>query len=48
MIDKPTDMEIDDEGTDYMDEDPPILMLRDEGTRRETLAIIEAITKLKN
>ena len=33
MIDKPTDMEIDNEDMDYMDEDPPILMLREEGTR---------------
>ena len=29
---KPTDMEIDKEATDYMDEDPTILMLREEGT----------------
>ena len=32
MIDKPTDIEIDSEGMDYMDEDPPTLMLREEGT----------------
>ena len=32
MIDKPTDIEIDSEGMDYMDEDPPVLMLREEGT----------------
>ena len=41
-------MEIDDEVTDYMDEDPPVLMLREEGTCWETLAITEAITELKN
>ena len=33
MTDKPTDMEIDGEGMDYMDEDPMVLMLREEGTR---------------
>ena len=33
VTDKPTNMEIDDEGMDYMDEDSPILMLREEGTR---------------
>ena len=30
---KPTYMEIDDEGMDYMDEDPLVLMLGEEGTR---------------
>ena len=30
--DKPTDMEIDDEAADYMDEDLTVLMLREEGT----------------
>ena len=29
---KPTDMEIDGEGMDYMDEDLMVLMLREEGT----------------
>ena len=42
VTDKPIDMEIDDEGMDYMDEDPLKLMLKEEGTRWETLAIIEA------
>ena len=42
VTDKPIDMEIDDEGMDYMDEDPPKLMLREEGTHWETPAIIEA------
>ena len=32
MIDKPIDMEIDEETTNYMDEDPKILMLKEEGT----------------
>ena len=42
MTNKPTDMEIDDKGMDYMDENPPKLMLREEGTHWETPAIIEA------
>ena len=41
-------MEIDTKGTYYMDEDAMVLMLREEGTRWEPPAIIEAITKLKN
>ena len=32
VTEKPTDMEIDDEATNYMDEDPAILMLREAGT----------------
>ena len=32
VTDKLTDMEIDGEGTYYMDEDPMVLMLREEGT----------------
>ena len=48
VTDKPTDMEIDDEGMNYMDEDPTILMLKEEGTRWETPAIIEVTTELKN
>ena len=46
--DKPIDMEIDSEGTDYMDEEPLVLMLREEGTRRESSAIVEATIELKN
>ena len=42
VTDKPTDMEIDDEATDYMDEDPTVLMLREEGTYWEPPAITEA------
>ena len=48
VIDKLIDMEIDDEGMDYMDEVPLVLMLRKEGTRWEPLAIIEATIELKN
>ena len=48
VTDKSTDMEIDTKGTYYMDEDAMVLMLREEGTRWEPPAIIEAITKLKN
>ena len=48
VIDKPIDMEIDEEATDYMDEDPTVLMLKEEGTYWELLAIVEAITELKN
>ena len=32
VTDKPTDMEIDEEATNYMDEDPAVPMLRGEGT----------------
>ena len=32
VTDKPIDIEIDKEAMDYMDEDPTILMLREEGT----------------
>ena len=48
VTDKPTDMEVDDEATDYMDEDPTVLMLREEGTYQEPPAIIEATIELKN
>ena len=30
VTDKPTDMEVDEEAMDYMDEDPTVLMLRKE------------------
>ena len=33
VTEKPIDMEVDDEGTNYMDEDPLVLMLKEEGTR---------------
>ena len=45
---KPTDLEIDDEGMDYMDEDPTILMLREKGTYWEPSTIVETTTELKN
>ena len=48
VTNKPIDMEINGEATYYMDEDLAVLMLREEGTCRETPAIIEATTKLKN
>ena len=48
VTNKPTYMEIDSEGTDYMDEDPMVLMLREEGTHWKPPAIIKATTELKN
>ena len=48
VTDKPIDMEIDGEGTNYMDEDPMVLMLREEETHWEPPAIVEATTELKN
>ena len=48
VIDKPTYMEIDGEGTDYMNEDPMVMMLMEEETHWEPLAIVEATTELKN
>ena len=41
-------MEINEEATDYMDEDLALLMLREEGTYWEPPAIVEAIIELKN
>ena len=41
-------MEIDEEATDYMDKDPVVLMLREEGTYWEPPVIVEAIIELKN
>ena len=48
VTDKLTEMEFDGEGTYYMDEDPIVMMLREEGTHWEPPAIIEATTELKN
>ena len=48
VIDKPTYMEIDGEGTDYMDEDLMVQMLREEGAHWGSPAIVEATTELKN
>ena len=47
VIGKPTDVEIDAEGMDYMDEDLMVLMPREEGTHWEPLAIVKATTELK-
>ena len=41
-------MEIEEDVTDYMDVDHPVLMLREEGAYNEPLAIVEATIKLKN
>ena len=41
-------MEVDGESTDYMDEDPKVLMLREERTRQEPTPIVKATTELKN
>ena len=48
ISDKPIDMEIDGESIDYMDEDPMVLMLREEGIHWEPTAIVEAKIELKN
>ncbi|KAL0004592.1 hypothetical protein SO802_012153 [Lithocarpus litseifolius] len=48
VTDKATDMEIDGECTNYMDEDPLVLMLREEGICWDPPAIVEATTELKN
>ena len=48
VTDKPIDIEIDKEAMDDMDEDPTILMLREEGTYWEPPTIVEATTELKN
>jgi len=32
VFDKPANMDVDGEGLDYMDEDPRVLMLKEEGT----------------
>ena len=48
VTDNPTDMEVEDEATDYTDVDPTILILREEGAYWEPPAIVEATTELKN
>ena len=48
VSDKPIAMKVDGESTDYMDEDPMVLMLREEGTHWEPATIVEATTELKN
>ena len=39
--DKPIDMEIDGESTDYMNEDPTVLMLREKGLTRSQLPLLK-------
>ena len=46
VTDKSANMEIDNKGTYYIDEDPMVLMLREEGTHWEPPAIIEATTEV--
>ena len=48
VTDKPINMEIDDEATDYMGEDRTVLMLREEEAYWEPPAIIVATIELKN
>ena len=48
VTNNPTDMEAEEEDTDYMDVEPPVLMLREEEAYWEPLAIMEDTTELKN
>ena len=48
VTDNPIDMEVKEEDTNYINVDPLVLMLREEGTYWEPLAIVEATTELKN
>ena len=48
VTDKPIDMEVEEEATNYMDLDPTILMLREERAYWEPPAIVEATIELKN
>ena len=48
VTDKPTDKEVKEEATYYMDVDPIVLMLREKGAYWEPSAIVEATTELKN
>ena len=48
VTDKPTDKEVKEEATYYMDVDPIVLMLREKGAYWEPSAILEATTELKN
>ena len=48
VTNKPINMEVEEEVTDYMDLDPTVLMLREEGAYREPPAIMEAMIELKN
>ena len=48
MTDNLTDMEIEEEATDYMDVAPTVLILREEEVYLEPPSIVEATIKLKN
>ena len=48
VTDKPTDMEVEKEAIDYMDVDPTVLMLGEEGAYWEPPTIVEVTTELKN
>ena len=48
VTNKPTDMEVEEEATHYMDGDPTVLMLREERVYWEPLPIVEAMIELKN
>ena len=48
VTNKLVDMEIEEKTTDYIDIDPMVLMLREEGAYWESPAIVEATTELKN
>ena len=48
VISNSTDMEVEEEVTDYMDVDPTVLMLREERAYWEPPTIVEATTELKN
>ena len=47
-FDKPIDMEVDGESPEYMDEDPKVLILKEEGTYWDPIAIVEVTIELKN
>ena len=48
VTNKPTNMEIKEEATDYMDVDPTVLILREEEVYLEPPSIVEATIELKN
>ena len=48
VINNSTNMEVEEEVTDYMDVDPTVLMLREERAYWEPPTIVEATTELKN
>ena len=48
VTDKPTDMEVEEEATDYMDVDPTVLMLREERAYWKPPTTVEAKAELKN